>query len=52
MFITHMKPMHEPIGTRLARQGHGRDRLYLIPSGHFRATGRESVTLPSVDDLI
>ena len=56
VFLTEVPPLFVSNSysatTEITPQGRGRDRLYLIPSGHLVATGRESVKLPPVDDLI
>jgi hypothetical protein len=36
---------------RLETRGSGRDRHYLIPRGHLKLAGRDTVQLPSADDL-
>jgi hypothetical protein len=36
---------------RLETRGSGHDRHYLIPRGHLKLAGRDTVRLPSADDL-
>ena len=52
VFLTDVQPLFAAgTPTEITRQGRGRDRLYLIPSGRLTAVGRDTVPLPNLDDL-
>lgn len=53
VYLTDVDPSFTAgLRPRLVSKGPANDRLYVVPAGRLKRTGRESVELPDLDDLI